>query len=480
MITYPDSLGEDLHGLLRVLEEQFPHTFAGVHILPPFPSSGDRGFAPLTYLDIEPKFGTWKDIRKIGETTDVLLDLMVNHISAHSPYFTDYLAQGTQSPFSDMFLPVEKIWQDGELPQDDLQRIFLRRPQPYSTYPVGEGHEPRRLWTTFGKEDPSEQVDLDIHSSRTRNLLKEFLDQFSRSGVRMVRLDAVGYVIKKPGTACFMVEPEIYEFMKWIQAEAESRGIVLLPEVHAEYSLQKRLSEQGFWIYDFILPYRVLEALITHSGDSLKQYLRGRPQKQFTMLDCHDGVPVKPDLNGLYESTMVREVVDTCMERGGNLSLIYSPKHRDPDGFDVHQIRGTYYSLLGCNDDAYLAARAIQFFSPGIPQVYYVGLLAGENDLAALEKSKDGRVINRHNYSMREIEKEKQRRVVGRLENLIHFRNDYAAFNGHFGVIDTDSQHIHLCWTKDDLSCELKINLANYETQINYLDENGRQVQYFI
>ena len=31
--------------------------------------------------------------------------------------------------------------------------------------------------------------------------------------MRIVRLDAVGYVIKKPGTSCFMVEPEIYEFL---------------------------------------------------------------------------------------------------------------------------------------------------------------------------------------------------------------------------------------------------------------------------
>ena len=32
----------------------------------------------------------------------------------------------------------------------------------------------------------------------------------------------------------------------------------------------------------------------------------------------------------------------------------------------------------------YLVARAIQFFVPGIPQVYYVGLLAGTNDMELL------------------------------------------------------------------------------------------------
>ena len=92
LITYPDSLGGDLKSLNQVLETYFPNTFkGGIHILPPFPSSGDRGFAPLTYFEIEPKFGTWEDIRKIGEKHDVLLDLMVNHISRQSVFFKDFL-----------------------------------------------------------------------------------------------------------------------------------------------------------------------------------------------------------------------------------------------------------------------------------------------------------------------------------------------------------------------------------------------------
>lgn len=90
---------------------------------------------------------------------------------------------------------------------------------------------------------------------------------------------------------------------------------------------------------------------------------------------------VKPDLDDLIDTKEARELVDLCVERGANLSLILSEEHKAPDGFDVHQIRCTYYSALNEDDDAYLAARAIQFFAPGIPQVYYVGLLAGRNDL---------------------------------------------------------------------------------------------------
>ena len=95
LITYPDSLGGDLKSLNFVLEKYFPDLFnGGIHILPPFPSSGDRGFAPLTYLEIEPRFGTWDDIKQIGKKHAVILDLMVNHISAKSSYFQDFLEKG--------------------------------------------------------------------------------------------------------------------------------------------------------------------------------------------------------------------------------------------------------------------------------------------------------------------------------------------------------------------------------------------------
>ena len=45
-----------------------------------------------------------------------------------------------------------------------------------------------------------------------------------------------------------------------------------------------------------------------------------------------------------------------------------------------HQYNCTYYSALHGNPRHYLLARAIQFFTPGLPMVYYVGLLAGRND----------------------------------------------------------------------------------------------------
>ena len=92
------------------------------------------------------------------------------------------------------------------------------------------------MWTSFGSADWSEQVDLDVTSQATRALITGWLRFFASQRVRIVRLDAVGYVVKKPGTSCFMVEPEIYEFLDWVTEEAAACGLTVLPEVHDVYA----------------------------------------------------------------------------------------------------------------------------------------------------------------------------------------------------------------------------------------------------
>ena len=238
-------------------------------------------------------------MRNLAEDYDILLDIMVNHISQKSPYFQDFLKNGRDSQYADYFLTLEKIWEDGVPVQSDIDQMFLRRKVPYSEFIIEKTGEVEKVWTTFGKTTPSEQIDLDVHSEQVKQLFVDIFKHFHDNGVKIIRLDAVGYVLKKLGTSCFFVEPDIYDFLDWILGVAKSYDIALLPEVHAHYSIQYKLAEHGCWIYDFILPYRIFEALSNEESKFLVDYLQTRPLGQFTMLDCHDGLPVKPDLDGL-------------------------------------------------------------------------------------------------------------------------------------------------------------------------------------
>lgn len=473
LITYPDSLGGNLTTLADVLDEHFPDLFGGIHILPPFPSSGDRGFAPLAYEEIDPAFGSWDDIAALAARYDVALDLMANHISARSPQFLDYLAKGARSEWADLFITLDKVWPSAEPVAGDLEQIFLRRARPWSSFEVGDPPTPTRVWTTFGKADPSEQIDLDPRSRQFRELIEGFFARFAGAGVKIVRLDAVGYLAKRAGTSCFMVEPEMSAILDWLDGLAARHELMLLPEVHARPEIVRGLTRRGSWTYDFVLPYRILEALILRTPTRLADYLAHRPARVFTMIDCHDGIPVKPDLDGLYDPGQVREVVDVCLARGGNPSLIVSPEHQDPDGFDVHQIRGTLYSLLDCDDDAFIAARAIQLFAPGIPQIYYVGLLAGENDQAAVAARVDGREINRHNFSREEIAVAARRIVVERLERLIRLRNSHPAFDGLFEVRLAARDRLRLAWVTGADACTLEVDFQLMRSSIQVSRAGG-------
>ena len=248
----------------------------------------------------------------------------------------------------------------------------------------------------------------------------------------------------------------------------------LLPEVHAHYSINFRLAQHGYWIYDFILPGLILHTLFSQSSSKLKEYLKVCPRKQVTMLDCHDGIPIQPDLDDILEIDEAQNVVRTCLSRGANLNRILSAEHKRRADFDAHQINCTYYDALGKSDDAYLTARAIQFFTPGVPQVYYVGLLAGENDTTAVTQTGEGRAVNRHNYSIEEVENDLRKPAVQRLLRLIRFRNEYPAFNGHFSVHETEESALSLTWELDNQRCTLQVDLKSSCSVIEYTDEEGK------
>jgi sucrose phosphorylase len=479
LITYPDSMGGNLKTLNHLLLKHFADVFkGGVHILPPFPSSGDRGFAPLTYLEIAPEFGTWDDIRRIGDTFDVTIDVMVNHISRQSAYFQDFVKRGRKSGYADLFITTDKIWPDGDPPAEDLARIMLRKPDhPFSTVVIAETGQTEQIWTTFGTRNWSEQIDLDVRSEQTRELLTSFLRHFSQQNIAMVRLDAVGYVIKKPGTTCFMVEPEIYDFLDWVVQTGNQMGLEMLPEVHAHYTTQFKLAERGYWVYDFVLPLLVLFTLLNGTGQKLRDYLKTCPRKQITTLDSHDGIPVQPDLDDILTVEEAQGVVEICLQRGANLTRVLSG-HKQAEDFDAHQINCTYYAALDCDDDAYLAARAIQFFSPGVPQVYYVGLLAGENDYQEMERVGEGRAINRHNYTVDEVEQALDKEVIRRLMQLIRFRNEHPAFDGQFQVLDSPDDEIIVVWQNGHAMCRLQVDLNTSQTVIAHTDESGEILEY--
>lgn len=464
LITYADRLAGDVPGLARLLaSEPWSKAFGGVHVLPFFtPFDGaDAGFDPVDHTQVDPRLGTWEDMAALGARGDVMIDIIVNHVSSSSAAFKDWCERGSSSPYDGMFLTMSTVFPEGAS-ESDLTQIYRPRPGlPFTPYRVAG--ELRLVWTTFTPQ----QIDVDVTHPVTARYLDTILDAVAASGATMVRLDAVGYAIKTAGTSSFMTE-DTYAFIGEFTQKARSRDLEVLVEVHAYYRRQLDIGNAVDRVYDFALPPLVLHSLYTGDATALHEWLTVRPENAVTVLDTHDGIGVidvgadqaNPDNPGLLSPERIDALVKTMHAKSGGSSA--AATGAAASNLDLYQVNCTFYDALGADDRAYLAARAIQFFVPGIPQVYYVGALAGRNDMELLASTGVGRDINRHYYTPDEIVAELERPVVAALMALCTFRNEFAVFDGDhvFGMSD-DGATLTLHWKDGSDWAELTVYLVD-------------------
>ncbi len=294
----------------------------------------------------------------------------------------------------------------------------------------------------------------------------------------MVRLDAAGYAIKKAGTSCFMI-PETFEFIGELSSRARALGIEVLVEIHSHHRQQIDIARRVDRVYDFALPPLVLHALYRADARPLRSWLAISPRNSVTVLDTHDGIGVL-DVGagksgrepGLLPPDAIDALVEEIHRRSNGESRLATGAAAS--NLDLYQVNCTYYDALGGDDRDYLIARAIQFFAPGIPQVYYVGLLGGGNDLDLLRRTGVGRDINRHYYTPGEVADALARPVVQKLLPLIRFRNAHPAFDGDFEITPTEDHVLGLGWRKGPDWATLEVDLRAHRASIRASGASGK------
>lgn len=465
LITYSDSMGNNLEDLERILDTYFKDSIAGIHLLPFFPSSGDRGFAPMDYHKVDPAFGGWENIERLSGKYYLMFDYMINHISAQSEYYRDFLEKKDDSQYHDLFIRYKDFWEGGEPTEEEVDAIYKRKPRaPYVDAVFADGST-EKVWCTFDEE----QIDINCVSDTAGKFIRDNLTDLCSHGAALIRLDAFAYATKKAGSSCFFIEPDVWMLLKACEEIVRPYGVEILPEIHEHYTMQKKIEAEDFYVYDFALPMLLLNALYYGQSQYLKSWLEICPRKQFTTLDTHDGIGVV-DVKDLLPDEEIVRTKDDIFKFGANVKKIYNTAAYH--NLDIYQVNCTYFSALGDDDNAYLLARAVQFFAPGIPQVYYVGLLAGRNDLKLLEETKVGRNINRHYYTEEEIAVEVKRNVVEKLRRLMWFRNEYPAFGGDFVQEQCGQEEIAILRQEGRHKARLKGNLKTKEFTIEYWDNS--------
>jgi sucrose phosphorylase len=472
LIAYVDRIsGGGIAELASLLQGPLRGLFGGVHLLPFFhPIDGaDAGFDPIDHTQVDPRLGTWEDLQALGGIAEITADLIVNHVSTLSPQFQDFSARGEASEYAEMFLTLDRVFPQGAR-EADLLRIYRPRPGLPVTYMRMQNGDQRLLWNTFTPQ----QIDIDVESPAGKRYIASILEQFHRGGVRLIRLDAVGYAIKRAGTSSFMI-PETFGYISELTEQAHALGIDVLVEVHSYYRDQVEIARRVDRVYDFALPPLVLHAIFRADAGPLKKWLAFSPRNAVTVLDTHDGIGVidvgadarePANRPGLLRPEEIDSLVETIHERSAGQSR--QATGAAASNLDLYQVNCTFYDALGRRDAEYLAARAIQFFAPGIPQVYYTGLFAGLNDMELLARTSVGRDINRHYYTRAEIEAALERPVVRGLMELIRFRNTHPAFAGEFHLPPCPDHELTMEWKAGADFARLRVDLREMAATVEH------------
>ena len=312
------------------------------------------------------------------------------------------------------------------------------------------------------------QMDLNIKSPLVWDYYHDTLEKLSSYGVAIVRLDAFAYAPKEPGEKNFLNDPGTWDLLQKIDDIASKYGLTLLPEIHASYSekIYSILAEKGYMVYDFFLPGLLIDAFVRKNGIYLKKWADEVIEKNIrtvNMLGCHDGIPLL-DLKGLLPEEDIQKLIDVVVARGGYVKDLHGAKNV------YYQVNATYYSALGEDDRRMLAARAIQLFLPGKPQVWYLDLFAGKNDYEAMRKAGPGghKEINRTNLSLEDVEALLSKDVVSKQLELLRFRNTCPVFTEDAEItVDCNETVMTITWTNACGSATLTVDFDKDSYQID-------------
>ena len=478
LITYADRLAGDLPGLRSLLTGRLAGLFGGVHVLPFFrPFDGaDAGFDPADHREVDPRLGTWDDVAALARAgLDPVVDLIVNHVSADSPEFRDVLVSGDASPYAPLFLTFGSVFPEGATEEELLT---LYRPRPglrsrrcgWAGAAGWSGRRSRRSRSISTCGHPRGAPTWPRSSSCWRG-----------TGSRSCGWTPSATRSRRRARPAFMT-PETFAFIGELAAQAGALALGVLVEVHSYFLRQIEIARQVDRVYDFALSPLVLHALHTGDAGPLLRWLDVRPANCVTVLDTHDGIGVvdvgaDPDDPGPGPAD---PAADPRPRRGDPRRQ----RRHEPAGdgtaagnLDIYQVNCTFYDALGRDDRRYLLARLVQFFTPGVPQVYYVGLLAGTNDVDLLRRSGVGRDVNRHHYTPEEIDGALQQPVVRDLLAAIRFRNRHPAFGGTFRHDAGDAPGtLRFSWANAGARARLDVDAGTSDWSVTATDGRGSEV----
>lgn len=436
LITYGDSIVDGKRAPLSVLADFLEHhlqdTITGVHILPFFPYSSDDGFAIIDYLQVNPDLGTWEDVKRIATHFNLMVDLVVNHVSSQHAWFQQF--QQNQPPGCDYFITAD--------PTEDWSNVVRPRSSPLLT-PIETTTGTKHVWSTFS----ADQVDVNFENPQVLIEYIQIILAYVAAGARYIRLDAVGFLWKKRGTNCMHL-PETHAMVRLFREilQLVDPGIALITETNVPN--RENLSyfgnrNEAHMIYNFSLPPLLLNALMQGRSDHLKTWMMSMPPAPigcayFNFTASHDGIGMRP-AEGLLTEDEYEQLLTAMRDFGGRISMrtrpdgSESPYEINISLFDA--LKGTVKGEDQWQVERFLCSQTVMMALEGIPAFYIHSLLASHNHTAGVEETGHNRTINRSKWDLATLEaaladpSTPHAKVLTELKRLIHIRRQQTAFH---------------------------------------------------
>lgn len=440
VVAYPDMIqapGEpSLRTLRDFLETELGDLASGLHLLPIHPSTSDDGFAVADHRRIDPRFGDWDDVAALGRRWDLMLDAVVNHVSASHPWVRGW-ARGDPG-CADVVIEMD--------PRADVSAVTRPRATPLLT-PMATAGGRRYVWTTFS----ADQVDLNLGNPEVLLAVTDVLLGYLEAGATALRLDAVAFLWKRAGTACVHL-PETHELVALWRTivDAAAPGTLLIAEANVPQGQNLAYlgdgTDQAHIVYQFPLAPLVLHAFHRGEAATLGRWLAaqaapGAHATFLNFLDGHDGVGLRP-VEGILDCADVDALVARVRAHGGDVSF-----RAGPDGSaSPYELNALSYDVL--TDPAageavatgvarFMAAQSIVLAVAGIPALYLHALLGSSTWRAGMAATGRPRAGNRERLDRRRLAAEladpasRRRAVLDRWRARLRLRRSRAAFHPH-------------------------------------------------
>lgn len=446
LLAYGDQVrdrGEaPLATLSRFLRHHTGSVVTGLHLLPHYPATSDDGFAVADFSAVDAALGEWRDVERLAGEYRLMLDAVVNHTSASHPWCVGWLADDPR--YKDFFVEAD--------PSADLSHVVRPRASPLLTRFESAGG-PRWVWTTFGPD----QVDLNYANPEVLLAVTEQILGYLRHGAGLLRLDAVAFLWKEPGTSCIHL-PQTHEIIRlWRTAvDAVAPGTLLVTETNVPHDENLTYfgsgDDEAHAVYQFALPPLTLDAFRRGDARRLAQWAADlkSPSPRTTFLNflaSHDGIGLRP-VEGLLSGAEVDALCENAAGHGGRVSYRDSPGRARA----AYEINAVYLDALAAPEpeepsrevDRFEAAHAILLSLVGVPLLYFHSLFGSRNWLDGVDRTGRARTINRQRFDLAEIEEDLadrfslRRQVLDRLLRRIALRVAQPAFhpNADQAVLD--------------------------------------------